>query len=250
MTCATCAIRVERVLSRQEGVESASVNLAGASAAVRVDPSVDEQSLIEAVGNIGYGLTPRDPAGERRDVVDMYSEEERVQRRRFLIAALFTTPAMLLHLFGPHELWNSLAQGLLVTPVVLWPGWQYHQRAWKQARNLSANMDTLISLGSLAAYLYSLAVLPTHGEVFFETAGMIITLITLGKMFEARAKGKASNAVHSLLELGAGEATMLVDGTERRVDIDQIFPGDLMLVRPGERIPTDGVVEEGASTVD
>lgn len=226
------------------------MNLAGATAAVRVESSADEQGLMEAVGRIGYGLSPRDPGGDRRDVVDMYSEEERRQRRRLLIAALFTAPAMLLHLFGPHEPWNPMLQGLLVTPVVLWAGWQYHERAWQQARNRSANMDTLISLGSLAAYLYSAVALATGGEVFFETAGMIITLITLGRVFEARAKGKASSAVHSLLELGAAEATLLIDGGERRVDIDQIFPGDLMVVRPGERIPTDGVVEEGSSTVD
>jgi len=250
MTCATCAIRVERILSRQGGVENASVNLASATAAVQTHPGVDEQGLIAAVAGIGYGLTPRDPDGERRDAVEMYSDEERAQRRRFLIAALFTTPAMLLHLFGPHELWNSVAQGILITPVVFWAGWQYHLRAWKQARNRSANMDTLISLGALAAYLYSLAILPTHGEVFFETAGMIITLITLGKVFEARAKGRASSAVHALLELGARQATLLVEEREQRVEIDQIFPGDLMLVRPGDRIPTDGVVETGASTVD
>jgi heavy metal translocating P-type ATPase len=250
MTCATCAVRVERVLSRQDGVKTASVNLAGATAAVKVGPEIEDRGLIEAVSKIGYGLTRRDPEGERRDILDMYTEEERLQRRRVLIAALFTAPAMILHLLGPHALWNSIIQGLLVTPVVFWAGWQYHRRAWRQLQNLSANMDTLISLGSLAAYLYSLAVLPLHGQVFFETSGMIITLITLGKVFEARAKGRASSAVHSLLELGADEATMLVDGREQRVDIDRIFPDDLMLVRPGERIPTDGVIEEGASTVD
>ena len=250
MTCATCAVRIERVLSRQEGVETASVNLAGATAAVKVGAGVDDLGLIEAVGKIGYGLSRRDPEGGRRDVLDMYTEEERLQRRRFLIAALFTAPAMILHLLGPHALWNSIVQGLLITPVVFWAGWQYHLRAWRQLRNRSANMDTLISLGSLAAYVYSLAVLPIHGQVFFETSGMIVTLITLGKVFEARAKGRASSAVHSLLELGADEATLLVDGREQRVDIDLIFPGDLMLVRPGERIPTDGVIEEGASTVD
>jgi len=250
MTCATCAVRIERVLSRQEGVETASVNLPGATAAVKVGPRVDELGLIEAVGKIGYGLSRRDSEGVRRDVLDMYTEEERLQRRRFLIAALFTAPAMILHLLGPHALWNSVVQGLLVTPVVFWAGWQYHLRAWRQLQHRSANMDTLISLGSLAAYLYSLAVLPIHGQVFFETSGMIITLITLGKVFEARAKGRASSAVHSLLELGADDATLLVDGREQRVDIDLIFPGDLMLVRPGERIPTDGVIEEGASTVD
>ncbi|HEU4895076.1 MAG TPA: copper-translocating P-type ATPase [Acidimicrobiia bacterium] len=147
-------------------------------------------------------------------------------------------------------MWNAVAQGLLVTPVVFWSGAQYHRRAFKQARTGSANMDTLISLGSLAAYFYSLAVLPSMQPVFFETAGMIITLITLGKVFEARAKGRASSAVHRLLELGATEATLLTSSGEKQVPIDQILPGDRLVVRPGERIPTDGAVESGVSTVD
>jgi heavy metal translocating P-type ATPase len=250
MTCATCAVRIERVLSRQEGVENASVNLAGASASVRTDGSVDTDALSAAADKIGYGLTVHEAGEETRDVVAMYSDEERLQRRRFWTALVFTAPAMALHLFGPHALWNSIAQGLLVTPVVFWAGAQYHQRAWKQARNGSANMDTLISLGSLAAYFYSLVVLALGHSVFFETAGMIITLITLGKVFEARAKGRASSAVHRLLELGATEATLLTTTGEKLVSIDAIIPGDRLVVRPGERIPTDGVVESGASTVD
>lgn len=249
MTCATCAVRIERTLDRQAGVQKAAVNLAGASASVRVDDSVDPNDLTTAVDKIGYELRIHDP-DESRDVVEMYSDEERLQRRRFWFALLFSAPAMGLHLFGPHTMWNSVAQGLLVTPVVFWAGAQYHRRALKQARNGAANMDTLISLGSLAAYFYSLAVLPTGGEVFFETAGMIITLITLGKVFEARAKGRASSAVHRLLELGATEATLITGTDEKRVPVEQILPGDVMLVRPGERIPTDGVVETGSSTID
>ena len=250
MTCATCAVRVERVLGRQEGVESASVNLAGATASVRADAGVDVSALTTAVDKIGYGLAVHDADHDARDVVEMYSEEERTQRRRFLVALVFTAPAMILHLFGPHAMWNDIIQGLLITPVVFWSGAQYHRRALKQAKSGSANMDTLISLGSLAAYFYSLAVLPSMGAVFFETAGMIITLITLGKVFEARAKGRASSAVHRLLELGAIDATRLTADGEIRVPIDQLVPGDRLLVRPGERIPTDGVVESGQSTVD
>lgn len=250
MTCATCAVRIERVLSRQEGVAGAAVNLAGASASVRVRPGTDTGALTAAVEKIGYGLEIHDAGHQTRDVVEMYSDEERTQRLRFWVALAFTAPAMVLHLFGPHELWNSIVQGILATPVVFWAGAQYHTRAWKQARSGSANMDTLISLGSLTAYFYSLAVLAAHGAVFFETAGMIITLITLGKVFEARAKGRASSAVHRLLELGATEATLLTADGEHKVPIDQILPGDRLMVRPGERIPTDGLVESGASTVN
>jgi heavy metal translocating P-type ATPase len=250
MTCATCAVRIERILDKQDGVENASVNLATATASVRTDGSVDSEILRLAVDKIGYGLAVHDEGNAGRDVVEMYTEEEKAQWRRFWVALAFTAPAMVLHLFGPHAMWNAVAQGLLVTPVVFWSGAQYHRRAYKQARMGSANMDTLISLGSLAAYFYSLAVLPSMQPVFFETAGMIITLITLGKVFEARAKGRASSAVHRLLELGATEATLVTQAGEKRVPIDQILPGDRLVVRPGERIPTDGVVETGVSTVD
>jgi heavy metal translocating P-type ATPase len=250
MTCATCAVRIERILDKQDGVENASVNLASATASVRTDGSVDPETLRMAVDRIGYGLAVHDGDHAARDTVEMYSEEEAAQWRRFWVALLFTAPAMVLHLFGPHALWNEVTQGLLVTPVVFWSGAQYHRRAYKQARMGSANMDTLISLGSLAAYFYSLAVLTSMEPVFFETAGMIITLITLGKVFEARAKGRASSAVHRLLELGATEATVLTPAGEKQVPIDQILPGDRLAVRPGERIPTDGVVETGMSTVD
>ena len=250
MTCATCALRIERVLGKQEGVEAAAVNLTGASAAVRVHEGADEAALVAAVEKIGYGLTPRHADEAKRDVVEMYTEEELAQRKRLWWAIAFTAPAMILHLFGPHALWNSLLQGVLVTPVVFWVGAQFHRRAFSLARTGSANMDTLISLGSLAAYFYSLAVVFTHGSVFFETSGMIITLITLGKVFEAKAKGKASSAVHRLLELGATDARIVVDGVERTVPVDDLIPGDIMLVLPGERIPTDGLVLDGMSTVD
>jgi Cu+-exporting ATPase len=220
MTCATCATRVERVLARQEGVESVSVNLAAATASARVGPDVDLDTLTAAVERIGYGIFPHDSDGDGRDTVARYSEEERLQRRRFGVALALSAPAMALHLFGPHAMWNPIVQGVLVTPVVFWSGAQYHRRAWAQARNGAANMDTLISLGSLAAYLYSVAALVNGDEVFFETAGMIVTLITLGKVFEARAKGRASSAVHRLLELRPTEATLLT-----AMESDGFLPG-------------------------
>jgi cation-transporting ATPase V/Cu+-exporting ATPase len=157
---------------------------------------------------------------------------------------------MLLAMLGPDEIWNRVVQGILVTPVVFWAGWQYHRVALRQARHLSANMDTLISLGALAAYLYSIWALFNDEHVFFETAGVIVTLITLGRAFEARAKGRASTAVHRLLELGAKQARVVVDGAERLVDVDKVIPGDVMVVLPGEKIPTDGVIETGASSID
>jgi cation-transporting ATPase V/Cu+-exporting ATPase len=250
MTCATCAVRIERVLSRQEGVEAASVNLAGASALVRVSDGVGVEGLEAAVAKLGYEIVPHSGGSGPRSMVDHYHDDEHLQWRRFWIAAVLTLPAMLLAMLGPGELWNRVAQAILVTPVVIWGGWQFHRVAIKQALHLSANMDTLISLGSTAAYLYSIWALFIGEHIFFETAGVIIALITLGRAFEARAKGRASEAVHSLLELGAKEARVIVDHEERMIPADRVIPRDLMVVLPGEKIPTDGVIESGESSVD
>jgi cation-transporting ATPase V/Cu+-exporting ATPase len=249
MTCATCAVRIERVLGRQDGVEAASVNLAGATALVRVDDQADLDALQAAVSKLGYTISPH--AGEQpRDMAEHYQGDARSQWRLFWIAAGLTFPAIVLSMFGPDATWNPIAQGILVTPVVLWCGWQFHSAALRQARHWSANMDTLISLGSLSAYLYSLWALWNGEHVFFETAGVIITLIVLGRSLEARAKGRASTAVHRLLELGATEARIRSEHGDQMVPIGKIIPGDLMIVLPGEKIPTDGVVEEGASSVE
>jgi cation-transporting ATPase V len=250
MTCATCAVRIERVLGRQDGVEAANVNLAGASALVRVTEGVNVAGLEAAVSKLGYRIAPHSGDDQPRDMVERYHDDGDVQWRRFWVAAALTLPAMLLSMLGPEAPWNRVVQGILVTPVVVWVGWQFHRVALKQARHLGANMDTLISLGSLAAYTYSIWALFSGEHVFFETAGVIITLITLGRAFEARAKGRASAAVHRLLELGAKEARVMVDGREQMIAADRIIPGDLMIVLPGEKIPTDGVIEVGISSVD
>jgi heavy metal translocating P-type ATPase len=249
MTCATCAVRIERILSRQDGVEAANVNLAGASALVRVGNEVDVSALEAAVAKLGYAIAPR-VGGEQRDMVERYHDDERGQWQTLWFAAALTLPAMLLAMAGPDTTWSRTLQGLLVTPVVFWSGWQFHRVAFRQARHLSANMDTLISLGSLAAYLYSIWALSTGQHVFFETAGVIVTLITLGRAFESRAKGRASEAVHRLLELGAKEARVLTAEGERLIPADAVIPGDRMVVYPGEKIPTDAVVESGSSSVD
>jgi copper-transporting P-type ATPase V len=250
MTCATCAVRIERILERQDGVEAASVNLAGASALVRVNDEADVESLTSAVARIGYTIAPHAGDTKPRDMVEHYHDDEKTQWRRFWVAAALTLPAVLLAMFGPDTEWSRLMQGALVTPVVFWCGWQFHRVAFRQARHLSANMDTLISLGSLAAYLYSVWALFSGEHIFFETAGVIVTLITLGRALETRAKGRASEAVHRLLELGAKEARVISDGEERLLPIDRVIPGDRVLVLPGEKIPTDGLVESGRSSVD
>jgi heavy metal translocating P-type ATPase len=249
MTCASCAVRVERVLNRQEGVE-AIVNYAGGEARVEALESVDVDALRAAVSKIGYEIHLVADDDERVSQVDRYSEEERYQWRNFLLAALFTAPVMILGMLGPDERWNHLVQLVLVTPVEFVFGWQFHKVAAKQLRSFGANMDTLVSVGTLSAYLFSIWSMVAGGAVFFETAGAIISFILLGRFFEARAKGRASAAITKLLELGAKEARVLRAGSEMMVPIDDVRTGDLMLIKPGEKIPTDGTVVEGSSAVD
>lgn len=251
MTCAACAARIERVLSKQEGVDTAVVNFAGAEARVRVGDSVDPHALEAAVEKIGYHLTVVSEGEERQSLAARYSEEERSQWRLFWWAAAFTAPLMLLAMAGPMDaLWSRLVQWMLATPVVFVAGFQFHRVAVKQLRSFGASMDTLISLGTTVAYGYSVWAIFAGGDVFFETAGMITTLILLGRSFEARAKGRASNAIASLLELGAKQATVIRAGVETTVAVDRLVPGDRMVVRPGEKIPTDGVIVEGRSSLD
>lgn len=251
MTCATCAVRIERVLGRQEGVEEASVNLAATTAEVSVREGTDIASLITAVGKIGYAIAPSEETP--RDVSEIYGEGERAQWRLFWFSAALTVPVMALAMFGPQEPWSFWVQGALTAPVLFVAGWQFHRVAFRLARSFAANMDTLVSLGSLAAFGYSLVALlrgQAHGHVYFETAAVIITLITLGRAFEARAKGRASLAVHRLLDLGAKEARVVIDAEEVMVPAQNVAPGDLMVVLPGEKVPTDGTVESGHGAVD
>ncbi len=249
MTCAACATRIERVLTKQDGVEQAVVNFASGEA--KVYGSVVVPGLEAAVEKIGYNIHERADEDDRPDIVARYEVEQQDQWRRFLGAAVLSVPLIALAMFFPmHATWNGWVQFALSTPVVFWFGRQFHTAAWKQARSLGANMDTLVSLGTLSAYIYSVWALLTHNPIFFETAGAIIAFILLGKYFEARAKGRASAAVTKLLELGAREARILRDGEETTVPIDQLRVGDVMVIRPGEKIPTDGTVTDGYSSID
>ncbi len=250
MTCASCALRVERVLGRQEGVADAVVNLAAAEAKVVAAPGVDAADLAAAVDKIGYRLTPIAADDDRPDAVTRFDEESRYQLRNFLAAGLLTVPVMLLAMLGPEERWNGIVQWLLVTPVEFVFGAQFHRAAGKRLRSLSANMDTLVSIGTLAAYGYSVWAVFADRPVFFDTAGVIVTLILLGRYFEARAKGRASQAITKLLELGAKEARVVRDGVEVMVPTADVRVGERLVVKPGEKVPADGTIESGASSLD
>ncbi len=250
MTCASCAARIERVLGKHEQVEEAVVNLAAHEARVRVAGDADLASLEGAVAKIGYALKERSEAEPARDIAALYSEEQQHQWRLFVIAAVLTVPTLVLAMSGLESGWARWAQGTLTAPVVFYAGRQFHHAALVRLKARTTNMDSLVSLGTQAAFWYSVWALVAGEAIFFETAAAIITFILLGRYFEARSKRSASQAISRLLQLGAREATVERDGTTVTVPADAVLPGDIMLVRPGEKIPTDGRIVDGQSAVD
>ncbi|MFV0406127.1 MAG: heavy metal translocating P-type ATPase [Propioniciclava sp.] len=263
MTCASCAARIEKKLNKVPGV-AASVNYATERASILHAPGVTTAALIQVVQDAGYGAeepTPETVPPDRAAIL----------RRDLLLAAIFSVPviavAMIPALQFPNWTWVSWA---LATPVYLWAGRHFHKSAWVNLRHGATTMDTLISLGTSAAYFYSVWALffthagsldYTHGfslmlgrgdsaSVYFEAAAGVTTFVLAGRWFEARAKTQSSDALRSLLDLGAASAAVLRDGAEVTVGIDEIVVGDSFVVRPGEKVPTDGRIEEGVSAVD
>ncbi|WP_106345138.1 heavy metal translocating P-type ATPase [Planifilum fimeticola] len=254
MTCAACARRIEKGLARLEGVIRADVNLATERGTVEYYPAaLDVAEIVKKVKDLGYDASPR------KDRANLREAEIRVQKRRFLIAAFLSAPLLwsMLHMGGPLSvlvpdlLMNGYVQWLLATPVQFYAGWPFYRGAYKNLKNGSANMDVLVALGTSAAYFYSLYLLLTGGDAFyFETSAIIITLILLGKLLEAVAKGRTSEAIQKLMGLRAKTAVVIRNGREREIPVEEVEKGDLIRVRPGEKIPVDGVVVEGRSAVD
>jgi Cu+-exporting ATPase len=246
MTCAACATRIERKLNKLGGVQ-ASVNYATEQAAVSYDADrVALADLIGAVEAAGYHA--------RTSVDDGYADDRaRALRTRLAVATVLTVPLTALAMIPPLQFdgWEWLAFAL-ATPVVLWAGFSFHRAAALNGRYLAATMDTLISIGTLAAWGWSVVALAflADAHTYFEVAAVITTLILVGRYLEARAKRRSGAAIRALLELGAKEAQVLRDGTEVSVPVEDLEPGVLMVVRPGEKIPTDGVVVQGDSAVD
>ena len=246
MTCASCATRIEKRLNRLEGVE-ATVNYATEEAAVSFDSGrVSVDDLIAAVESVGYH------AGLQSEVA-ADDDSTRLLRRRLAVAVALSVPLALLAMIGPLQFggWGWVAL-VLSTPVVFWAGWPFHRAAVQHARRGEASMDTLISIGTLAAWAWSSVVLVggLGAHTYFEVGGVITTLILLGRYFEARARRRSGAAIRALLQLGAKEARLLSDGVETLVPIGELLVGDLFVVRPGEKIATDGIVVEGLSAVD
>ena len=250
MTCASCVMRVEKILGRQEGVTEAVVNLASHEARVEVAPGTVIDSLTAAAAKAGYELTARAADDEPRDVVALHEKHRQAHWRRFAVAAVLAVPAITLAMFNIDATWSRWAQAALSTPVVFWAGAPFHQAAWTRLKDRGTNMDTLISLGTLAAWTYSAWALVTGQGIFFETAAAIVTFILLGRYFEARAKGRASEAIAKLIDLGAKRARVLRNGEWLSIGVGEIVAGDDVEVLPGAKVPVDGTVIEGTTSID
>ncbi|MEQ8329274.1 MAG: heavy metal translocating P-type ATPase [Longimicrobiales bacterium] len=269
MTCANCAATVERTLRKTSGVRSASVNYATERATVEVDATASLDELIAAVERAGYGVVrPSEEPGAAADEAEARARSDELARqtRAFAVGAAFALPLFLLSmgrdfgLLGPwaHAAWVNWVMFALALPVQTYVARDYYVGAWTSVRNGSANMDVLVALGSTVAFVYSVVVAAALSlgssaagdHVYFETAALIITLIKLGKLLEVRAKGATSKALRELMDLQPDTATVVRDGRERLVPLAEVAPGDVVLVRPGERIPVDGRVLEGRSAVD
>jgi Cu+-exporting ATPase len=243
MTCAACAARIDKALNKLDGVE-ANVNFATEKAAVRYDnEQVALDDLVRAVEGAGYRAALTRTEGGPGSRLGL----------RLAVAAALTIPVALIAMVPPFgfEGWEWLALAL-TTPVWAWAGWPFHRSALKSLRHGTATMDTLISLGTTAAYVWSLVALLAleDAEVYFEVASVITTLILLGRWLESRARRRSGAALRALLELGAKEARLLRDGAEVSVPLEELAVGDFFVVRPGEKVATDGVVIEGRSAVD
>lgn len=262
MTCVACSSRIERVLSRTEGIDQANVNLVTEKASIEYDQShVDMDQVFEKVKQLGYepiALETADEAKARKN------QELNRQKMKFIIAMILSLPLLytmvghfsfLSFLPLPHVMTEPWFQFILATPVQFILGWQFYKGAYGALRNKSANMDVLVALGTSAAYFYSIYMWIIHaGEkhipLYFETSAVLITLILLGKYFEAKAKGHASDAINKLLSLQVKEARVERDGEAVSLPVDQVQKGDVLLIKSGEYVPLDGEIIEGETSLD
>lgn len=265
MTCAACAARIEKGLQRQQGVASVHVNFAMETANVEYDPSVISiEEMMQKVEKLGY------QAQLKQSEEEASVERERQltkQKRKLFLAVILSLPllwSMVSHfsftswIWMPHFVSNPWVQLLLAAPIQFYVGLPFYKGAYHALRNKSANMDVLVALGTSAAYFYSVYLTlawannesATRPGLYFETSAILITLVVLGKLFEAIAKGKTSDAIKSLMGLQAKTATVLRSGEELSVPVEEVEVGDQLIVKPGEKVPVDGVVLEGRSAVD
>ncbi len=261
MTCASCVFRIEKALKKNEGVQSASVNLASEKANITFDSNKTTlQQLAQTVDEAGYKLVLPQQSAPKEENGKLLAYQK--LKKEFLVSLVLSIPIILISMFSMADWFMekipfSMQQintvlFLLTTPVVLYSGKKFYSIAWKLARRFSADMNTLVAIGTGVAYLYSTFVVlfTSYHEVYFDTTATIITLILLGRLLETRAKNKTSDAIQKLMGLQPKTATVLRNNTSQEIPIEQILLDDIILVRPGEKIPVDGIITKGFSTVN
>ncbi len=244
MHCASCAYKNEQSLKKLPGVKDASVNYAMQTATVDHD-GVSEHEMHQVIEKNGYKVVKKHEGGHEHAQADLHSA-----RNKTILALSFAGPNFVLAMFGmdlPYSIW---IQAILSTVTVLVIGSEFHILMLRGAKRLSADMNTLISMGTLAALFYSYWAMWKGGDVYFETASLITALILLGRFFEERSRGQASSAIEKLLKLGAKNARLIVDGQEKEVAVETLKVGDILLVKPGEKIPVDGKIIKGDTSID
>jgi len=257
MTCASCVRRVERALSRVEGVETASVNFAAETARVTLATDVPVERLIAAVEKAGYEARKAQPAEDREAT---RASHARRTLTTLILGAIIGVPTIILAMGmdiaditinDDHQLTGWLLL-LLATPIQFGLGWRFYKGSYTSLRHLNPNMDVLVALGTTVAYLYSawVVVADTGENMFFDVSVAVLLFITMGKYFEERSKGEASSAIRQLLGMAAKSASVVRDGQEIELPIDAVRAGDIVIVRPGQRVPVDGIVREGHTTID
>ncbi len=254
ISCASCVQKIEKALNSLSGVINVSVNLANNKAKVDFVPGVITQDDIKKkIRDVGYQVVEEEIQDSDTDQdIETKARLKEIgrQKRLVIIGALLSIPIMIIS-FWPEFFWQNYVLFGLATPVQFFLGWQYYRNSYKSLRHGSANMDVLIAMGTSAAYIYSLATtFIISGDVYYDTAVVILTLITLGKYLEASAKGRASEAIKKLLGLAPKTARIIRDGVEEDIPVEEVRIGDLIIVRPGEKFPVDGIVREGSSFVD
>lgn len=261
MTCSACSNRIEKVLNKQEGIQFATVNLATESASIEYNPnSLDAAAIIDRIKKLGYDAAPK---AEKKEKATHKEIEISKMKTKLAISILLSIPlliTMLDHLLGinlPAIFMNPWFQFALATPVQFYVGWQFYTGAYRSLRNGGANMDVLVALGTSAAYFYSLyEAFKTIGNpaytphLYFETSAVLITLILFGTYLETRAKTQTTTAISELLNLQAKEARVLRNGEETLIPVEEVQEGDHLVVKPGEKIPVDGIVVKGRTSVD
>lgn len=258
MSCAACAAAIERGLKKKTGVSEVVVNLAAEKATITYDNAlISKEEIIRAIEDLGYGVaaeknseTNIGDAGEEREKAELAARK----RTLFLVLAITLVTETLMFLdyrFQIHVPYHDWIMLVAATPIVFWAGLPTHRGAWRSIRHGSANMDVLISLGTLSAYAWGIAAFFIPNTIsFMGISGMIMAFHLLGRYLEAIAKSKTSSAIRKLLELGAKTARIVVDGQEREIPVERVLVGDILVVRPGEKIPVDGEIIEGYTTID